>query len=93
MDAATREFVRKRAGNRCEYCQLPQDAAPFFTFHIEHVRARQHPGGDEVENLAVACPTAIGLRGQTCRVSIQRPTPSRRYSTPERSPGKNILSL
>ncbi len=56
MDATTREFVRRRAGQRCEYCRLPQAAAPFFTFHVEHVRAKQHRGGDEAANLALACP-------------------------------------
>lgn len=40
----------------CEYCGLPQAAAAFFTFHIEHVVARQHGGGDDPSNLALACP-------------------------------------
>lgn len=40
MDAALRELVRRRASGRCEYCRLPQDAAPYFTFHVDHIRAR-----------------------------------------------------
>ena len=40
MDEALREFVRQRAGERCEYCLLPQSAAIFFTFHVEHIRAK-----------------------------------------------------
>lgn len=55
MDAEQRAFVRQRAGNCCEYCGLPQNTELFFTFHIEHVVARQHGGGDEAENLALAC--------------------------------------
>ena len=55
MDAGTRASVRQRAGNCCEYCGLPQNAELFFTFHIEHIVSRQHGGGDEVENLALAC--------------------------------------
>ena len=55
MDAGTRAFVRQRAGNCCEYCGLHQGAELFFTFHIEHIVARQHGGGDDVENLALAC--------------------------------------
>ena len=47
--------MRERAGSRCEYCTLPQSAEPFFAFHIEHIVARQHGGGDEPENLALAC--------------------------------------
>jgi len=54
MDAATRELVRRRANDRCEYCLLPQ-AYSELTHHIEHIVAKQHGGGDEVENLALAC--------------------------------------
>jgi hypothetical protein len=63
MDAATRDFVRRRANGRCEYCGLPQDAAPYFTFHIEHIRARQHQGGDDPSNLALACPDCNAKKG------------------------------
>jgi hypothetical protein len=55
MDTARRDFVRHRADNRCEYCRLHQRHTPLFTFHIEHIRARQHGGTDEPENLALAC--------------------------------------
>ncbi len=54
MDATTRELFRRRADNRCEYCLLPQ-AHSELTHHIEHIVAKQHGGGDEVENLALAC--------------------------------------
>lgn len=56
MNAATRRLVRQRAEDRCEYCQLPQSAAPFLTFHVEHIRAQQHIEDDSLENLALACP-------------------------------------
>jgi HNH endonuclease len=55
MDERLRQFVRERAGNRCEYCRLSQEAEPFFVYHIEHIVARQHGGGDNSENLALAC--------------------------------------
>lgn len=55
MNPATRDTVRLRAGNRCEYCLLRQDELPFVLFHIEHVVARQHGGDDGLENLALAC--------------------------------------
>src|SRR5208282_5243773 len=63
MDASTREFVRQRASHRCEYCRLPETAVPFFAFHVEHVRASQHRGGDEAENLALACPYCNRFKG------------------------------
>jgi len=63
MDAATRRLVRKRADDRCEYCRLPQSAAPLFTYHIEHVQARQHGGQDDPNNLALACPDCNRFKG------------------------------
>lgn len=63
MDTATREFVRSRSGNRCEYCRLPQSAAPFLTFHIEHVEAQQHVLDDSLDNLALACPDCNRYKG------------------------------
>jgi hypothetical protein len=55
MDEATRQLVRQRAGNRCEYCRLHQDQSPLATLHIEHIRSKKHGGTDEPENLALAC--------------------------------------
>lgn len=63
MDAATRKQVRDRAANRCEYCQLPQRAAGFLKFHIEHIRAQQHIKDDSLENLALACPDCNRFKG------------------------------
>jgi len=63
MDASLRELVRRRAAHRCEYCRLPQAAAPFLTFHIEHIRARQHGGDDDLSNLALACPDCNAYKG------------------------------
>jgi hypothetical protein len=55
MDAATRALVRERAGNRCEYCGLWQEQDLFATFHVDHITARQHGGGDDLNNLGLAC--------------------------------------
>lgn len=55
MDAANRRLVRDRAGDRREYCGLPQAALPISTFHVEHVTARQQGGSDDADNLALAC--------------------------------------
>jgi 5-methylcytosine-specific restriction endonuclease McrA len=52
---ALRDLVRTRAGNRCEYCRIHQDDDPFFRFHIEHIKARQHGGPTTEENLALSC--------------------------------------
>jgi 5-methylcytosine-specific restriction endonuclease McrA len=54
MDAKTREAVRTRAGNRCEYCRIHQQHFS-ITFHVEHIVAKQHRGSDDDSNLALAC--------------------------------------
>jgi 5-methylcytosine-specific restriction endonuclease McrA len=54
MDAAAKAFVRQRAGGRCEYCYLPEEADE-LPFHVEHIIARQHGGTDDNANLCWAC--------------------------------------
>jgi hypothetical protein len=63
MDALTRQFVIRRAGECCEYCRLPQAAAPFLTFHVEHIHAQQPIVDDSPENLALACPDCNRHKG------------------------------
>ncbi len=55
MERAVQELVRRRAGYCCEYCGLPQEHVPLSTFHVEHIIAKQHGGGDDPENLCLAC--------------------------------------
>jgi len=54
IQAAVRQLVRQRAGQRCEYCRLPEHASE-LAMHVEHIVARQHGGGDDTNNLAFAC--------------------------------------
>lgn len=55
MTAATRAFVRERAGHRCEYCQTHQEDSPLAALHIEHIRPLKHGGSDDESNLCLAC--------------------------------------
>lgn len=55
ISAATRDAIRRRARDHCEYCGLPQVAEPQTRFHVEHILARQHGGTDDAANLALAC--------------------------------------
>lgn len=55
IDRHTRQYVRDRAGNRCEYCLLSQHLSPVARLQIEHIVPIKHGGGDEYENLAMAC--------------------------------------
>lgn len=56
MDEILRELVRQRAGNRCEYCLLPQEVS-LLNFHVDHIIARQHLDDviDTPETLCLAC--------------------------------------
>jgi hypothetical protein len=55
MNEATRNLVRRRARNRCEYCGRRQSESLVAALHIEHILPRKHHGSDEAENLALAC--------------------------------------
>jgi hypothetical protein len=55
MQPATRDFVRQRAGDCCEYCRLHQDQSPLAALHVEHVVPKKHHGLDDPDNLALAC--------------------------------------
>jgi len=46
-------LVRKRAKDRCEYCGLEQQHSR-LAFHVEHIVAKQHGGGESEDNLAFA---------------------------------------
>jgi hypothetical protein len=65
MDDATRDVVRRRAGDRCEYCLLPQEASLLLTFHVEHIIAKQHVDeeADDPNTLALACNRCNAYKG------------------------------
>lgn len=63
MDESTRQLVWQRAGDRCEYCRLKQEHVLFQTFHVEHIIALQHRGGDDITNLALACARCNAFKG------------------------------
>jgi hypothetical protein len=51
MGTEQREFVRERAADKCEYCRLPQ-SSQLLPFHVEHIIAKQHGGGDSSGQIA-----------------------------------------
>ncbi len=53
-DATTRDFVSRRATQRCEYCLFPQKHSA-VTHHVEHIVPKKHGGLDVPANLALAC--------------------------------------
>ena len=50
-----RIFVARRAKYCCEYCRLHQNYL-FLSFEIDHIISLKHGGGNELSNLAYACP-------------------------------------
>lgn len=62
MDATTRNVVRQRAGERCEYCHIPDHNAE-LPFHVEHIVANVHQRNDDLSNLAWACPRCNAHKG------------------------------
>lgn len=57
MDARTRELVRQRANQCCEYCHFSERSLPYFVFHVDHIIAKQHIDevSDDPQSLAWAC--------------------------------------
>ena len=54
--------VWERAGDRCEYCLMPQFALP-LPFQIDHIIAEKHDGQTIESNLALACPLCNRFKG------------------------------
>jgi 5-methylcytosine-specific restriction endonuclease McrA len=75
-DALVRR-VRQRAGNRCEYCLLPQ-ATQEAKFHIDHVFPVKHGGKSSLDNLALSCVTCSLRKG--ARILVPDPITKRRVT-------------
>jgi len=54
FSAAERQFLRRRAHFRCEYCLTPEIVSPVL-FEIDHIIPLSKGGTSEPENLALAC--------------------------------------
>ena len=39
---------------QCEYCRMHESWEPFFRYHVEHIRALQHGGANDIDNLALS---------------------------------------
>lgn len=54
LPTSVQRHVRERAGDLCEYCHTTE-RWQYVRFTIDHIIAIWHGGGDESENLALAC--------------------------------------
>ena len=57
-----RDFIRQRAGGRCEYCHLHEDDAG-LPHQPDHVVAIKHRGPTVESNLAYACALCNSFKG------------------------------
>lgn len=62
INPATRAFVIARAGNRCEYCHLPQQGY-VAALNVDHVISLPHLRDDDRGNLAFCCPKCNRKKG------------------------------
>ncbi|WP_020594600.1 HNH endonuclease [Spirosoma panaciterrae] len=62
LSAKKRRLVAQRAEYRCEYCRVHEDDL-FLAFEIDHIISVKHGGGNELENLAYACPHCNNHKG------------------------------
>jgi len=63
MDESLAREVRRRAGNACQYCRVPQECYPTTPFPIDHILARQHGRATVLNNLANSCPHCHAHKG------------------------------
>jgi HNH endonuclease len=57
-----RLLVAQRASYCCEYCHVHQDYQ-FLAFEIDHIISIKHGSGNEISNLAYACPHCNQYKG------------------------------
>ena len=62
IPAALRRSVRERAGDRCEYCLIPESMT-FAPHWIDHIVAEKHGGKTEADNLANSCMLCNQFKG------------------------------
>ena len=57
-----RQLIREMAGNCCEFCRVAQDDR-LSKFQIDHIIPVKHGGGDDTDNLCLACLKCNGFKG------------------------------
>lgn len=72
VPAELRRIVRERAGERCEYCLIPQ-LLTLKSHQVDHVIAEKHGGATTPENLCLACVLCNQRKG-TDVATIHLPT-------------------
>lgn len=75
MERSLQELVWRRAGDRYEYCRMPQSRDP-IPFEVDHIIAEVHEGKTTASNLCLCCvacnrhkgPNIAGIDPKTRRI-------------------------
>ncbi len=70
MDRALTALIWRRAGDACEYCELPRQFSA-ASFEVDHVIAEKHGGATHEANLALSCFYCNRYKGRTSPASIR----------------------
>ena len=62
MNERLRGEVRRRADDRCEYCQMPQSGT-IMPHEADHIRSQKHGGLSTLDNLCWACALCNSFKG------------------------------
>jgi len=62
MNEQLRAQVRQRAGDRCEYCRMPQ-IGTVLPHEVDHIRSQKHGGPSTLENLCWSCAWCNSFKG------------------------------
>src|SRR5438046_2311361 len=80
IPVALRRLVRERAGERCEYCLMPEQLT-LAAHWVDHIAAEKHGGRTEEANLALSCVLCNQHKGSDLTSIDPETGPSRRCST------------
>ncbi|MGE0759964.1 MAG: HNH endonuclease, partial [Pirellulaceae bacterium] len=62
MAKSRRQRVIERAGNCCEYCQMPQRVTS-LPHELDHIRSQKLHGPNTLDNLCLACAPCNSAKG------------------------------
>lgn len=87
-----RQAVADRARHQCEYCLIHQDDI-FFTCEIDHIISVKHGGGNDLNNLAYACPFCNNNKGSDLGSVLLPNTTIIRFFNPRKDSWKDHFYL
>ena len=87
MERSLQVLIWQRAGNRCEYCQVPQDRDR-LPFEIDHIIAEGYEGTSKHTNLCLCCFACNRHKGP----NIAGIDPTKRRITPLFNPRRHKWS-